>query len=125
MPENNDLRVQPNTLLSRQEFFSGPLPPPAELKGYKEIDPGYPERLLKMAESHADSVDRLRHEEAFLKHREAMSLGRGQWLSFILGMAGFGLAAIFGFKGMGTQATASIIAGVAPIIVAALGNLRK
>ena len=28
----------------------GPIPPPEILKGYKEIDPSFPERIFKMAE---------------------------------------------------------------------------
>jgi hypothetical protein len=53
-------------------LFSGPLPPPAVLKGYGEVDSQYPERIFKMAESYA---------AADVKGRNAESL------AVILGMA--------------------------------------
>jgi uncharacterized membrane protein len=122
LPENKDLQVQ---FLARQEYFSGPLPPPAELKGYMDIDPGYPDRLMKLAESHSEATILLKREEAYLKHQEAASMGRGQVFSFALGLTGFGISALFAFKGLEAGAIAAAIGGVAPIIVAAIGNLRK
>ncbi|MDR1576346.1 MAG: hypothetical protein LBS37_10115 [Treponema sp.] len=80
--------------------------------------PDLPERIVKMAEIETEAdVRRI--------DRESSSIGRGQVFSFVLGMAGFGLAAVFALKGMETGAIAAAIGGVAPIIVAAIGNLRK
>ena len=90
-------------------LYSGPIPPPYILAGFKELMPDVPERLVKIAE---DVL--LKHEDAILKRNQAMSLGRGQWLSFILGIAGFGLAAVFAFNGMEAGAIAAAIGGVTP-----------
>jgi uncharacterized membrane protein len=43
----------PEIVVEERALFSGPLPPPATLKGYSEIDPQYPERIFKMAESYS------------------------------------------------------------------------
>ena len=43
--------VNPVVRASRQEFtYSGPLPPPAMLQQYNEIEPGLADRIVKMAE---------------------------------------------------------------------------
>jgi uncharacterized membrane protein len=115
-PQNNNVELQ--ALLARQEFFSGPLPPPEALKAYGEIDPGYPERLMKMAEAHAAA-------DVHKKYKEPFNITLGQVLSFTLGITGFGLSALFALKGLETGAIAAAIGGVAPIIIAAIGNLRK
>lgn len=99
-------------------IYSGPIPPPQVLAGFKELMPDLPERIVKMAEIETEAdVRRI--------DRESSSIGRGQVFSFILGMTGFGLAAVFALKGMETGAIAAAIGGIAPIIVAAIGNLRK
>jgi uncharacterized membrane protein len=115
-PQNNSVEIQ--ALLARQEFFSGPLPPPEALRAYGEIDPGYPERLMKLAEAHAAA-------DVHRKYKEPFNVTLGQVLSFTLGLTGFGLSALFALKGLETGAIAAAIGGVAPIIVAAIGNLRK
>jgi hypothetical protein len=80
--------------------------------------PDLPDRIVKMAEKGVDAdVTRI--------DRESASLGRGQVFSFLLGLAGFGIAAVFAFNGMEAGAIAAAIGGVAPIIVAAIGNLHK
>jgi uncharacterized membrane protein len=116
VPPQSSVELQ--ALLSRQEFFSGPLPPPEALKAYREIDPGYPERLMKMAEAHAAA-------DVYKKYKEPFNVTLGQILSFSLGLTGFGISALFAFKGLESGAIAAAIGGVAPIIIAALGNLRK
>ncbi|MDR3130160.1 MAG: hypothetical protein LBU18_01290 [Treponema sp.] len=115
-PQNSNVELQ--ALLARQEFFSGPLPPPEVLKVYGEIDAGYPERLMKMAEAHAAA-------DVHKKYKEPFNVTLGQILSFTLGLTGFGLSALFALKGLETGAIAAAIGGVAPIIIAATGNLRK
>lgn len=40
--------------VTQQQLYSGPLPHPDTLKGFKEINPDYPDRIFKMAENHAD-----------------------------------------------------------------------
>ena len=113
-PEN---KVQLQALVG-QEIFSGPLPPPDTLKGYREISPDYPERLMKMAEAHAAA-------DVHRKYKEPFNITLGQVFSFVLGLSGFGLSALLALKGLEMGAIAAALGGIAPIIVAAIGNLRK
>ncbi|MDR3341993.1 MAG: hypothetical protein LBT14_04250 [Treponema sp.] len=113
-PENK-LFVQ---AIQTHEIYQGSLPHPDILKKLGEIDPSYPERIMKMTEDN-------NRAEIINKNRESISGILGQILSFALGCVGFGLSALFAFKGLETGAIAAAIGGIAPIIVAAIGNLRK
>jgi hypothetical protein len=73
---------------------------------------------MKLAEAHAAA-------DVHKKYKEPFYITLGQVLSFTLGLTGFGLSAIFALKGLETGAIAAAIGGVAPIIIAAIGNLRK
>ena len=115
LPQENKVQLQ---ALLGQEIFSGPLPPPDTLKGYREISPDYPERLMKMAEAYAAA-------DVHKKYKEPFNISVGQIFSFILGLSGFGLSALLALKGLETGAVAAALGGIAPIIVAAIGNLRK
>ena len=115
LPQENKIQLQ---ALMEQEIFSGPLPPPVTLKGYREISPDYPERLMKMAEAHAAA-------DVHKKYKEPFNITLGQVFSFVLGLSGFGLSALLALKGLEAGAVAAALGGIAPIIVAAIGNLRK
>jgi len=115
LPQENKIQLQ---ALLGQEIFSGPLPPPDVLKGYREISPDYPERLMKMAEAHAAA-------DVHRKYKEPFNITLGQVFSFVLGLSGFGLSALLALKGLEAGAVAAALGGIAPIIVAAIGNLRK
>jgi len=106
LPRENKIQLQ--ALLGQQEIFSGPLPPPDTLKGYSEVNPNYPERLMKMAEAHAAA-------DVHQKYKEPFNVTLGQIFSFLLGLSGFGLSAFLAIRGLGADA----------IAVAAIGNLRK
>ncbi|MCL2231947.1 MAG: hypothetical protein FWB99_02605 [Treponema sp.] len=110
-------KVQLQALLG-QEVFSGPLPSPGMLKGYREISPDYPERLMKMAEAHAAA-------DIHKKYKEPFNITFGQVLRSLWAFL-FGLSKRpFGSNGLEAVAIAAALGGIAPIIVAALGNLRK
>ena len=116
LPQEDNIQLQ--ALLGQQEIFSGPLPLLDTLKGYGEVDPDYPERLMKMAEAHAAA-------DVHQKYKEPFNVTLGQVFSFVLGFSGFGLSAFLALRGLGAGAIAVAIGGVAPIVVAAIGNLRK
>ena len=42
--------------------FEGPLPPPADLKAYKEVLPSAPERIMVMAEDEQDYRHKISHK---------------------------------------------------------------
>ena len=98
--------------------YNGPIPPASELQQLKAIDPVFPERVMRIAELHAAA-------EIRRKDRFSMSPIIGQIASFLIGCMGFGIAALFAFKGIESGAITAIISGIAPIIIAALANIRK
>lgn len=73
---------------------------------------------MRMAEAHSAA-------DVHQKYKESSNTTRGQIFSFILGLTGFGLSALFALKGLETGAVAAALGGIALIIVAAIGNLRK
>jgi len=111
----NKLQVQ---AIQTQEIYQGPIPHPEVLKKFQEVDPSYPERLMVMAEENNRAA--IRREDKIIGLKTL-----GQVLSFTLGLAGFVLAAVFGLHGAETGAIASLLAGISPVIIAALANLKK
>ena len=104
--------------LQTSELYQGPIPHPDILKKFGTVDPSYPERIMKMTEDNNQLEIRIRE-------RDSMLGLLGQIFSFTLGLTGFGLSAFFAMKNLETGAVAAAIGGIAPIIIAALGNLRK
>ena len=110
---------QPKTILANSrttEIFSGPIPSPAILQGYAELDHSYPDRILKMAEMHVNAdVNR--------KNKETIAIARGQWFSFVIAIFGILSAIFFVLKGLSGVAISAILGGIAPILIAAIKNL--
>jgi uncharacterized membrane protein len=98
--------------------YNGPIPPASELQGLQSIEPSFPERVMRIAEKHADADIRK-------KDRFSIAPIIGQIASFLIACMGFGIGVIFAFKGIETGAVTAIIGGIAPIIIAALSNLKK
>jgi uncharacterized membrane protein len=105
-----------------QEMYSGPIPHPDILKKFGDIDPSFPERIMKMTEDNnkADVIMRNRFSLAGL----AVPLA-GQIFSFFISCIGFGVAIVLGLKGIEAGAITATIGGIAPIIIAALTNLKS
>ena len=40
--------------ISYSEFYQGPLPSPKDMKGYQEINPDFPDRIMQMTEKQLD-----------------------------------------------------------------------
>jgi uncharacterized membrane protein len=98
--------------------YNGPIPPASELQQLKAVDPAFPERVMRMAEAHAEADVRR-------KNRFSLSPILGQAASFLLSCMGFGIGVLFAFKGIEAGAITAIISGIAPIIIAALSNLKR
>ena len=89
------LPKEQRTILSRgmlaiQQSYSGPLPPAKEFKGYKEVLPDAPERILSMAERNNDSRIQLTNKS---ERHEFIKTILGQVFGFVLSI-GFGGGAI-------------------------------
>lgn len=84
LPNKRDREVMRAIVMESR--FSGPLPPPEFLAGYKEVLPDAPERILKMAEmeqAHRHDIERS------MASTHAKQNGLGQ-------IFGFALALLFG-----------------------------
>lgn len=92
-------------------LFSGPIPPPALMKEYAEIDPGFPIRFIEIFErqqTHDHAVERAvieNNREIILNNQNLER--RGQLFGFILALLGLfaGITAAF----LGLQLAGGII----------------
>ena len=104
------------------ELYSGPIPDPETLERYKNADPSFPERIMKMAEAH-NTVDVAAKNRISLSNLIVPVIG--QVFTLILGVAGI-LACIFlaqaGYTG---PAVAAIAGSFAPMVIGAFRNLRR
>jgi uncharacterized membrane protein len=66
------------------EFFSGPLLPPATLRQYDEITPGFAERLLRLTETEAEHR---RSITARAQRQDAIEMAVGQVFALIIALA--------------------------------------
>jgi hypothetical protein len=91
------------------------------VKKFGDVDPSFPERIMRMTEDNnkADITARNRFSLVGL----AVPL-LGQIFSFLISCMGFGVAVLFGLKGIEIGAVTATIGGIAPIVIAALANLR-
>jgi uncharacterized membrane protein len=119
--QQNNIQQNSPALVARGEILSGPIPDPETLERYKNADPSFPERIMKMAEA---------HNAADVKIKNRVSLGNliipviGQVFTVVLA-AGGTLACIYLAKaGYTGPAIASIAGSYSPIIIGAFKNLR-
>lgn len=90
-PDSHSLAPTSTTpLIVTHAYFRGPLPPPTLLEHYERVCPGAADRILKLTETQAH----VRHglEEATVLGA-VRSEARGQWLAFVVVLAGMGLGA--------------------------------
>jgi uncharacterized membrane protein len=80
--------------------YSGPLPPPEELKGYEEVLPGAAERIVAAFEkesNHRREIERAQADTAGYAFRHELADRRtGLWLGFLVSIGGFVLAYALG-----------------------------
>ncbi len=67
------------------ESFQGPIPPPSILEHYEQLQPGFAERILAMAER--QGMHRMQLETTALTGQLKRS-SRGQVFGFVLGLVG-------------------------------------
>lgn len=87
--------------------YHGPIPPAAELKRYNEIQHGFADRILKLAENEAEFRHRIT-QDALTKDFNYKI--RGQICALTIAIIALGVAAICAISG--NQWAASIIGGL-------------
>jgi uncharacterized membrane protein len=94
------------------ERFSGPLPPPEVLEKYNNIEPGFANRILRMAESQAQHRQ---HLEKTVVEGRTRAEGRAQILGTILALA-IGAGAIFlVYTGHSVEGVVALVAELAAL----------
>ncbi|MEA3277059.1 MAG: DUF2335 domain-containing protein [Pseudomonadota bacterium] len=86
--------------------FSGPLPPPEILQHYKEIEPDFPERILRLTEGEAAHRRELNMKALGVDRLETVL---GQVFGFLVALAAFATAGVLGY--LGHPAASTIVGG--------------
>lgn len=97
-PQSKDVNDEDKESVSavvRQEIrrvfsFSGPLPPPEILEQYNKIEPGFANRICRMAESEAEHRRALENYAVKADYKEARL---GQIFAFLIGVITIGCGA--------------------------------
>ena len=71
---------------SRTVEYSSPIPLPKILKGYKEVDPTFPERIMADFEKNSEHA---RNQERKALDAQIQEAKRGQYMAFFLSVALF------------------------------------
>lgn len=120
-----ELRAQSkdkNLNLLAGESYSGPLPHPDILKGFQEINPDYPDKIFSMAEE---------NNKANIRAQDRITIANivipviGQIFTFLLGLCGVGAGIFLALQGHSAASIAAILSGLAPIIIAAIQNMKQ
>lgn len=105
--------------------FQGPIPPPSILKGYAEVIPSAPERILAMAESQSAHRQEL---EKMVIQGDSLRSTRGQLFGFIVAMTVVigGIGMIFAGKDvLGLSAILGSLATLTGVFVYGSNARRK
>jgi uncharacterized membrane protein len=103
-------------------MYSGPIPHPDILKKFGDIDSSFPERIMRMTEDNNKADVTMRNRFSFTALLVPLL---GQIFSFAISCIGFGVAIVFGLKGIEVGAITATIGGIAPIVIAALTSLKS
>lgn len=105
-PDDDPANGPPAEVQSVFQAHFGPIPAAHELSNLADVDPSFPERVVKMAEKQA-------------KHRQATT-ERGQWFGFIIALVAFGVciyAISVGFSGVAGTIGSITVVGLASVFV--------
>jgi uncharacterized membrane protein len=117
--------AQPQTIIKTiqtSELYQGPLPEPEALEKYKNADPSFPERIMRMAEA---------HNAADIKTKNRISLSNlivpviGQAFTFTLGLSGVIACVYLAKAGFTSGAIAAIAGSFSPMVINAFKGLRQ
>lgn len=108
------------TVVKREQYFTGPIPPPAILAEYNAIIPDAADRILKMAEK--QSAHRIKMEGTVVHGNETRA-NRGQWIAGLLLFASIVASVIL--KGNPWGVTIPIIPSGTLFIAFAVGKIQN
>ncbi|MBQ7515305.1 MAG: DUF2335 domain-containing protein [Schwartzia sp.] len=99
--------------------YVGPLPHPAIMQGFGEINPSFPERIMAEFEKNSEHT---RQQEKAALDAQIQETARGQWMAFAVILLGFGgtMALAYAEKNV-----ASVATGVCTAILLFKGVFQK
>lgn len=106
------------SFVGRQVIYQGEFPHPDILKGFADVIPDMPERILKMAEEQNAA-------DVKTKNRNSLSLILGQVFTLIITLLSLACAVILAKLGMEIACIISICCTLTPILIAAIKSFRK
>ena len=116
-------------LAIQQEQFSGPLPHPETLQHYENIQPGFADRIIKMAESEQahrhDCEKRALDAEISDGTADRLEAMRGQNFALLIGVVGFAVSAWAAYCGQ--QIVGAVVGGtsILSLVGAFLAGRKK
>jgi len=109
----------------KQQFYSGPLPPPSVLKGFEQVLPGSAERIFTSFEKQAE------HRQAIEKKvidKQLVQTSRGQnyalFISILLIAAGLVLT-LKGYPQVGIVIFSATVVGLATVFIVGRRNKKR
>lgn len=112
-------------LISHQQVYSSPLPPPEALAKYEQLQPGLVQKIIELTETQGNHRRELeaKHLEAQIKHQERRDCEAklGQVFAFLIAILGIGggiYIALQGYQAAGSIISALGLSGiVTPFII--------
>jgi len=118
----------PSARKQRRAHWNAPLPRPADLAAYNDIDPTFAERIVRayerqieIAERREDSINSAVEAQVEIQTELARAdirlTSRGQWMLYSIAVVSLIGAGVFVFAGMPVPAVVSVILGVLSLSV--------
>jgi uncharacterized membrane protein len=131
-PSKEQQNQQSSISVSRQQLFAGPVPSPDLLEKYEQIQPGFADRLIKMAEKEQEhrlkSQEKLIDGERELSNKELANFKRGQIFAILSVFIIVSLCVFIfyrGYKTEGRDIAVAVIIGLAGIFISGRFNRKK
>lgn len=121
----NTIKLHEEVLITSEQHFQGPVPPPALLAGYDEIVPGAADRIISMTEKqleHRLNIENKVIESKIKDSKLGMILGFFV-ATFVIAVGG--MAIYMGKDLLGASAIITVIAGLVGTFVYATNSNKK
>jgi uncharacterized membrane protein len=136
----SDILKQPPTTPENQQSsivaaYQGPIPPPAQLERYEQIQPGAADRILRMAEKNQDAqieqsraVLEIEKQKIANEETKLQLFSRGQIMSSVIALGGLALTGYGAYTGQNTAMISGLITVLFPFLAKLLppiGNKKS
>lgn len=114
---------------AHMQYHQGPIPPASELQRYNEINPGFADRIISMAEREQKArleLNLFSSEKVFeIEKNKVCITKRGQWFALVIVIFILLFASFVAYLGYANAAAGLVGAVVVGVIVAFVGGKKK